>query len=71
MYEIICINLGFKVPKNKLVEVQSIFDGHNFANNQEKIDNLMHSNDYVRVFKKITAFDAWYVFKEAFDRVKK
>ena len=31
----------------------------------------MYSNDYIRVFKKITAFDAWYVSKEALDKLKK
>ena len=34
---------------------------HNFTNLESKIDELMSSNGYVRVFRKITAFDAWYV----------
>ena len=38
---------------------------HNFTNEQEKIDNLMQSNNYIRIFKKITAFDGWYVSGEA------
>ena len=38
---------------------------HNFTNQQEKIDNLMQSNNYIRVFKKFTAFDGWYVSDEA------
>ena len=29
-----------------------------------KIDELMSANNYVRIFRKITAFDAWYVLKE-------
>ena len=43
---------------------------HNFTNQQEKIDDLMQLNNYVRVFKKITAFDAWYVSNEVFDKLK-
>ena len=37
---------------------------HNFTANQKKIDELMSANNYVRIFRKITAFDAWYVLKE-------
>ena len=40
---------------------------HNFTELQLKIDVLMETNDYVRVFRKITSFDAWYVSREAFD----
>ena len=40
---------------------------HNFTELQLKIDELMKLNDYVRVFKKITLFDAWYISKEVFD----
>ena len=43
---------------------------HNFTNQQQKIDNLMQSNNYVRIFKKITAFDAWYVSSEALTQIK-
>ena len=43
---------------------------HNFTNQQEKIDNLMQLNNYVRVFKKITAFDAWYVSNEVLNKLK-
>ena len=38
---------------------------HNFTNLQYRIDELMISKGYVRVFRKITAFDAWYVLNEA------
>lgn len=38
---------------------------HNFTNLQDKIDKLMTSKGYSRVFNKITAFDAWYVLNEA------
>ena len=44
---------------------------HNFTDLQIKIDDLMKSNDYVRVFKQITAVDAWYITKEAFDLLNK
>lgn len=44
---------------------------HNFTEQQLKIDELMKANDYVRVFKKITVFDAWYISKEAYDFLEK
>ena len=44
---------------------------HNFTELQLKIDKLMKANDYLRVFKKITAFDAWYISREAFDLLDK
>lgn len=44
---------------------------HNFTELQFKIDELMKSKDYVRVFKKITTFDAWYISREVFDLLDK
>ena len=44
---------------------------HNFTELQLKIDELMKANDYVRVFKKITTFDAWYISREVFDLLDK
>ena len=38
---------------------------HNFTNIENKIDELMISKGYVRVFRKITSFDAWYVRTDA------
>ena len=38
---------------------------HNNTNLQSKIDELMSLNGYVRVFRKITSFDAWYVRTDA------
>jgi len=38
---------------------------HNFTNLQNRIDELMISKGYVRVFRKITAFDAWYIRNDA------
>jgi len=44
---------------------------YNFTELQLKIDKLMKANDYLRVFKKITAFDAWYISRETFDLLDK
>ena len=38
---------------------------HNYTNLQNKIDELMISKGYVRVFRIITSFDAWYVRTDA------
>ncbi len=38
---------------------------HNYSQLENKIDDLMISNGYIRVFRKITAFDAWYVRTDA------
>jgi len=40
---------------------------HNFTNLESKIDELMSSNGYVRVFRKLTTFDGWYVRTDALD----
>jgi len=37
---------------------------HNHTNLEKKIDDLLHLNNYKRVFRKLSAFDAWYVKKE-------
>ncbi len=42
---------------------------HNFTNYEKKIDDLMNSNNYIRIFKNITAFDAWFITKEVFDQI--
>ena len=34
---------------------------HNFTENESKIDEYLANNNYVRIFKKLTAFDAWYI----------
>jgi len=38
---------------------------HNFTNSQSQIDKLLSQNGYIRVFKEITVFDAWYVRADA------
>ena len=42
---------------------------HNFTKSQIEIDNLMFSKNYIRVFKEITTFDAWYVLKEVYNEL--
>ena len=34
---------------------------HNYTKDESAIDKIMKINDYGRVFRKLTAFDAWYV----------
>jgi len=38
---------------------------HNYTNLENKINKLMISKGYTRVFRKVTAFDAWYVRNDA------
>ena len=52
-------NFNFKKFGPKCVTVE-----HNFTKDQEKIDQLFFSNNYRRLFKKYTQFDAWYVKKD-------
>jgi len=42
---------------------------HNFTELQNKIDELMVSKNYERIFRKLTSFDAWYVSKEALNEL--
>ena len=57
-YEILQ-QFDFKKFRPKVFTVE-----HNFTEHEEKIDNLMKLNNYKRVFRKITLFDAWYVSEE-------
>ena len=34
---------------------------HNHTENETKIDEFLITNGYVRIFRKLTAFDAWYI----------
>ena len=34
---------------------------HNFTENERKIDEHLIINGYVRIFRKLTTFDAWYI----------
>ena len=57
-YEILkYFNLDIYRPKVFTIE-------HNFTYQQNQIDHLMKSNNYVRIFRNLTAFDAWYVAEE-------
>ena len=42
---------------------------HNFTIQEKEIDKLMKTNNYVRVFNKLTFFDGWYVTKEIFEEL--
>ena len=33
----------------------------------EEIDKLMTSNDYIRVFPELTAFDGWYITSDIYN----
>jgi len=37
---------------------------HNHTENESKIDELLIKKGYVRIFRKLTSFDAWYVASE-------
>ena len=41
---------------------------HNFTELQNKIDKLMFQNGYLRVFRHLTVFDAWYVSSKAMSK---
>ena len=50
---------NFKIYRPKVFTIE-----HNFTELQNKIDELMSSNGYERVFRELTSFDAWYVSSE-------
>ena len=50
---------NFKTYRPKVFTIE-----HNFTELQNKIDELMSSNGYERVFRELTSFDAWYVSSE-------
>ena len=52
-------NFDFKKFSPKIVTVE-----HNFSDTQKKIDTLFFNNNYTRVFKEHTQFDAWYVLRK-------
>ena len=37
---------------------------HNHTENESKLDELLITNGYVRIFRKLTTFDAWYISSE-------
>ena len=62
-YEILK-NFNFKKYRPLVFTVE-----HNFTELQLKIDELMYLNEYIRVFKSLTTFDAWYITKEIFEEI--
>ena len=60
-YEIIK-SFNFKKFRPKIFTIE-----HNFTANQEEIDKLMTSNDYIRVFPELTAFDGWYITSDIYN----
>tara|TARA_B100000401_G_scaffold366579_1_gene264815 strand:- start:82 stop:924 length:843 start_codon:yes stop_codon:yes gene_type:complete len=37
---------------------------HNHTENESKLDELLITNGYIRIFRKLTTFDAWYISSE-------
>jgi hypothetical protein len=62
-YEILK-NFNFKKYRPLVFTIE-----HNFTDLQLKIDKLMLMNNYIRVFKSLTSFDAWYVEKNIFNEI--
>lgn len=62
-YEILK-TFNFKIYRPIIFTVE-----HNFTINQSKIDDLMQKNNYKRVFRELTLFDAWYVSNEVIERL--
>ena len=57
-YEILK-SFNLKIYRPKLFTIE-----HNFTENESKIDEHFISHGYVRIFRKLTAFDAWYIPSE-------
>ena len=58
-YEILK-SFNFNSFRPKIITVE-----HNYTDIEIKVDNLMNDNNYKRVFKNLTDFDAWYVCENA------
>ena len=56
---IILENFDFKKYSPKIVTVE-----HNFTETENKLDILFTNNNYKRVLKEYTQFDAWYVLRD-------
>ena len=52
-------NFDFKRFSPRIVTVE-----HNYTDHQNKIDVLFMKNNYTRIFKEYTQFDAWYVLND-------
>ena len=42
---------------------------HNYSKIEKEIDELLKSNGYLRIFRKLSAFDAWYVCEETLKNI--
>ena len=42
---------------------------HNYSNLEKQIDDLLESKNYKRIFRNLSAFDAWYVSKETLKNI--
>lgn len=49
-------NFDFKKFSPKIVTVE-----HNYSEHQKQLDNLFYANNYTRIFRDYTQFDAWFV----------
>ena len=52
-------NFDFEKFSPKIVTVE-----HNFTETQTKLDTLFSNNNYIRIFREYTQFDAWYVLQD-------
>ena len=43
---------------------------HNYTKLEKNIDELMLKNNYSRIFRKLTSFDAWYISDNALKKLK-
>lgn len=57
-------SFDFKNFKPKVFTIE-----HNYSSLEKQIDELLEKNNFERVFRKLTAFDAWYVSNEALKTV--
>jgi FkbM family methyltransferase len=56
---VILENFDFRQFGPKIITVE-----HNFTDTQNKLDELLLKNNYVRFFREYTQFDAWYVLQD-------
>ena len=57
-------NFDFDNFKPKVFTIE-----HNHSSLEKQIDELLEKNNFERIFRKLTAFDAWYVSKDALKTV--
>ena len=62
-YEIIK-SFNFKKYRPQIFTIE-----HNHTKLEKKIDDILKHNNYERIFRNLTAFDGWYVNKEALNNI--